>query len=170
MSGYLDNPKISVIVPVYNAAKYLDECVRAIAEQTFTSFEVILLPGNSKDNSTEICEEWVNKDHRIRIVPQDINSVAYARNKGITDAKGDYIAFCDADDLYLPTYLEKMYKDGRYSPLTVIEAVDILKRIIPIFYDADIEHSIAADIIFKDGIINTSYSIAWYDFAGNKIE
>lgn len=102
-------PEISVIVPVYKAEKYLDDCIASIANQTYKDFELILVPAKSDDKCTSICENWAKTDNRIRIIDQDRPSVSYARNKGIKNAKGIYIAFCDADDIYLPTYLEKMY-------------------------------------------------------------
>ncbi len=92
-------PEISVIVPVYNAEKYLDDCISSIINQTFRDFELILLPGNSDDSGTSVCEKWATRDNRIRIIDQDINSVSYARSKGISFSKGRYICFCDADDL-----------------------------------------------------------------------
>lgn len=102
-------PEISVIVPVYKAEKYLDDCISSIANQTYKDFELILVPAKSDDICTSICEKWAKADQRIRIIDQDRPSVSYARNKGIKNAKGIYIAFCDADDIYLPTYLEKMH-------------------------------------------------------------
>ena len=114
-------PKITVIVPVYNAEKYLDACISSITSQTFSDFEIILLPGSSTDTSTSICENWVSIDNRIRIVPQDINSVSYARNKGIENSKGELIAFCDADDVYLPSYLEKMYSCLSENDADIVE-------------------------------------------------
>lgn len=77
------SPEISIIVPVYNASAYLDECVNSILSQTFTDFELILCPGSSTDNSTQLCHEWVKRDSRIKIVIQDKNNCAYARNKAI---------------------------------------------------------------------------------------
>ena len=88
----MNKPLVSVIVPVLNVEKYLDECVSSIVSQTYDNLDIILLPGTSTDNSTMICNDWVKKDNRIRIVEQDKNCLGYARNKGIENAKGEYIA------------------------------------------------------------------------------
>ena len=104
----MDKPLVSVIVPVYNVAKYLDECIESITRQTYDNLEIILLPGASTDNSTKICDGWVKKDSRIRIVDQDKNSLAYARNKGIAHSQGDYLAFCDSDDKLMPSFIEDL--------------------------------------------------------------
>ena len=115
------SPKISVIIPIYNAAKYLDECLNSVIAQSFEDYEVILLPGECTDNSAEICENWAGKDNRIRIVSQDINCVGYARNKGVLNAKGEYVCFCDADDVYKEDYLKKMYAAAEESDADIVE-------------------------------------------------
>ncbi len=104
----IDRMLISIIIPVFNAEKYLDECIESVVNQTYTELEIILLPGQSGDRSTEICHEWAGKDSRIKIVDQDKNCTGYARNKGIAFSNGEYVAFCDADDKMLPTYIEEM--------------------------------------------------------------
>ena len=76
-------PEISVIVPVYKAEKYLDDCISSIANQTYKDFELILVPAKSDAICTSICEKWAKADQRIRIIDQDRPSVSYARNKGI---------------------------------------------------------------------------------------
>ena len=105
----MSTPTISIIVPVYNAEKYLNDCIKSITSQSFSDFELILVPGTSTDNSTRICEHWKEKDNRIQIVIQDKNNCAYARNKAIRASLGKYICFCDADDIYNDGYLQKMY-------------------------------------------------------------
>lgn len=112
----MNTPLVSVLVPVYNVEKYLDECISSIVSQTYSNLDIILLPGSSTDSSTEICKKWVQLDPRIRIVEQDINCLGYARNKGIANAKGDYIAFCDSDDKISPTFIEKFLNTAlKYS-------------------------------------------------------
>lgn len=114
-------PEISVIVPVYNAEQYLDDCINSIVSQSFSDFELILLPGSSADNSTNVCEQWAAKDSRIKIIDQDRNSVSYARNKGIAHAVGRYLCFCDADDLYTPDFLMEMYEVMTNGNLDIVE-------------------------------------------------
>lgn len=94
-------PKISVIVPVYKAEKYLYRCVDSILNQTFTDFEVLLIDDGSPDRSGEICDEYVKKDNRVRVFHKENGGVSSARNLGIDEAKGEWVYFADADD-YLP--------------------------------------------------------------------
>lgn len=90
--------KISVIVPVYNSERYLSQCVESILSQTYSDFELLLINDGSKDKSESICDEFSKKDKRIRVFHQKNSGVSAARNKGINQAKGEYICFVDADD------------------------------------------------------------------------
>ena len=97
----MNRPKISVIVPVYNAEKYLYNCINSILTQTFTDFELLLINDGSKDKSGEICEEYVAKDSRIRVFHKENGGVSSARNLGLREALGEYVVFIDADDEFL---------------------------------------------------------------------
>ena len=99
------NPKISVIVPVYNVEKYLRRCIDSILAQTFSDFELLLIDDGSKDSSGEICEEYAGKDARIRVFHRQNGGVSTARNLGIDKAKGEWIYFVDSDDVVLPSAL-----------------------------------------------------------------
>ena len=91
--------KISIIVPVYNVEKYLNNCIKSIINQNYTNIELILIDDCSPDNSGKICDEWATRDSRIRVVHKQINEgVSEARNTGISCATGEYIAFVDSDD------------------------------------------------------------------------
>ena len=92
------NPKISVIVPVYNVENYLRRCVDSILAQTFTDFELLLIDDGSKDKSGEICDEYARKDNRVKVFHKENGGVSTARNKGLLEVKGKWICFCDADD------------------------------------------------------------------------
>ena len=98
-------PKISVIVPVYKAEKYLHRCVDSILAQTFTDFELILVNDGSPDNSGAICDEYAQKDNRVRVFHKENGGVSSARNLGLDNAQGEYITFCDADDYVTPDWL-----------------------------------------------------------------
>lgn len=89
---------ISVIVPVYNSERYLDECISSILSQTYHSLEVILVDDGSTDCSYEICSKWKEKDSRVNLLKQQNLGVSAARNKGILHSSGEYIAFVDSDD------------------------------------------------------------------------
>lgn len=106
------NPKVSVIVPVYNTEKYLRECLDSIVNQTLKEIEIIIINDKSPDNSLSIINEYKKQDDRIVLIDKTVNEgVGKARNDGIKVAKGEFIIFMDSDDLYSSkTVLEKLYK------------------------------------------------------------
>lgn len=89
---------ISVIVPVYNGEKYLDRCISSIVNQTYKHLEIIIVDDGSIDNSGDICEKWKEKDERIVVIHTSNGGVSRARNIALDLARGEYIAFVDADD------------------------------------------------------------------------
>lgn len=104
---------VSVIVPVYNAQSYLERCVKSIIMQTYKNLEIILVDDGSPDNCPQICDEWIKKDNRIKVIHKENGGVSSARNTGLDSAKGDFVSFVDADDIIQPgmittlvTYLE----------------------------------------------------------------
>ena len=105
----MKNPKISVIVPVYNVEKYLKKCLDTIISQTFADIEIICVNDGSTDSSREILEEYKNKDCRIVIVDKKNGGLSSARNAGMKVAKGEFISFIDSDDWIDETMLEKLY-------------------------------------------------------------
>lgn len=94
----MDNPKISVIVPVYNVEQYLPRCIDSILDQTFTDFEVLLIDDGSTDSSGDICDEYAKKDNRIKVFHKENGGVSSARNCGINFSRGELISFIDSDD------------------------------------------------------------------------
>ena len=94
----ISNPKISVIVPVYNAEKYLHRCVDSILVQTFKDFELLLIDDGSKDRSGEICDEYARKYERVRVWHKENGGVSSARNVGLDNARGKWVTFVDSDD------------------------------------------------------------------------
>lgn len=100
---------ISIIVPIYNAEKYIDRCVSSIVNQTFRDLEIILVNDGSVDNSLSICKLWENRDVRVRLFSQDNTGVSSARNLGIKNATGDLLMFLDSDDYMLPDMCDVMY-------------------------------------------------------------
>lgn len=101
--------KISVIVSIYNGEKYLKKCIESIINQSFSEFELILVNDGSTDNSKNICNEYRDKDNRVKVIDQQNQGVSYARNKGIETCEGEYICFIDCDDYIPNNYLERMY-------------------------------------------------------------
>lgn len=101
------NPKVSVIVPVYNVENYLDDCIKSIINQTYDNIEVILIDDGSVDNSPMLCDNWADVDKRVKVFHQKNSGVSYARNVGIEKSSGDYILFVDSDDYIAETTIEK---------------------------------------------------------------
>lgn len=99
---------VSVIIPIYNAEKYLERCVQSVLNQTVTSLEVILVNDGSTDKSLEICERIKKKDSRVCVIDKMNEGVSEARNTGINLAKGEFIFFVDSDDWIEPVMLEKL--------------------------------------------------------------
>lgn len=93
-----NSPKISVIVPVYNSEQYLPKCIDSILAQTFSDFELILVNDGSKDGSGDICDEYAQKDKRVRVYHKENGGVSSARNLGLDNAKGEWVYFVDSDD------------------------------------------------------------------------
>lgn len=102
-------PLISVIIPVYNSAKYLPDCLNSVLGQTLQDLEIICINDGSTDNSLEILRKYARRDRRIKIINQKNMGVVSARNNGVAAAHGEYIYPLDSDDIIVPTALEKMY-------------------------------------------------------------
>lgn len=102
-------PEISIIVPVYGVEKYLDKCVNSILNQTFTNFELILVDDGSKDNCPLMCEQYKEKDNRVRVIHKENGGLSDARNAGIEVATGKYIGFVDSDDYISYKMYEALY-------------------------------------------------------------
>ena len=99
---------ISVIVPVYNVEKYLEECLDSIQNQTYSDIEVILVNDGSTDKSKEICGKYCKQDNRFQLLNQENQGLSAARNNGVAASTGEFIAFVDSDDIILPNYLETL--------------------------------------------------------------
>jgi teichuronic acid biosynthesis glycosyltransferase TuaG len=143
-------PKVSVIMPAFNAELYIEEAIRSVIDQTFQNWELIIINDGSTDATRAIADRYVLKDDRIKLINQQNKKQATARNTGITIANGDWIAFLDADDLWVPVKLEKQ--------LQMIQAYP------------------KAGVIFSDGYIfsegineNTSYGTVAGLFEANEM-
>jgi len=100
---------ISVIVPVYNVARYLNKCMKSIVNQTYKNLEIILINDGSTDNSGEICDEWKERDRRIKVMHKENTGVADTRNVGVERSVGRYITFVDSDDYIDEDFIENLY-------------------------------------------------------------
>lgn len=114
-------PLISVIIPVYNASQYLNECVESIVQQTYNNLEIILVDDGSKDDSSQICDEWKKKDSRIHVIHKKNGGGAQARNVGIEHANGKLIAFVDSDDFIHERMYEVLYDIMKENAADIVE-------------------------------------------------
>lgn len=103
-------PLISVIVPVYKVEKYLGRCVESILAQTYRNTEIILVDDGSPDRCPQLCEEYARANEKIRVFHQENKGLSGARNTGIDNARGEYLAFIDSDDVWSPYFLESLYR------------------------------------------------------------
>lgn len=148
---------ISVIVPVYKVEEYLNKCIESIISQTYKNLEIILVDDGSPDNCGKICDEWAEKDLRIKVVHKENGGLSDARNAGMKVATGEYIAFVDSDDLLDSRMYEKLLEviiqqksdiaacsfqkffieqdltgnnDNKIIPLNILSKKDALKKLI----------------------------------------
>lgn len=115
------NPLISVIVPVYNVEQYLVQCVDSILNQEYENFELLLVDDGSTDKSGDICDVYGKRDKRVRVFHKKNGGVSSARNVGLDNTKGEWIAFVDSDDIVTPNYLSGLYSDVRSDVDWVIQ-------------------------------------------------
>lgn len=170
-------PKVSIIIPVYNAGKYIEQCVYTLLNQTLKECEFIFINDGSEDNSKEIIQTYKNLDNRIKIINQKNQGVSVARNNGLNIAKGEYIGFVDADDYIELDMYEKLYNkaredncdvilsdwkneiDGSFISMnynfpknTVLDRKFINENIIPYFLESD-KLNTACNKLYKNKII-----------------
>jgi glycosyltransferase involved in cell wall biosynthesis len=113
-------PKISVIVPVYNAGEYLSPCLESICGQTLSDIEIVCVDDGSTDSSAATLTEYAAKDSRIRIISREHSNAGEARNAGLDVAQGEYLSFLDADDLFAPTMLEELLASAKEHAADVV--------------------------------------------------
>ncbi|HCA58980.1 MAG TPA: hypothetical protein DEP46_13490, partial [Blastocatellia bacterium] len=118
-------PLVSAIIPNYNYARYVGEAVESALGQTYPNIEVIVVDDGSTDNSLEVLEQYRD---RIKIIAQKNSGVCVARNRGVAESEGEYIAFLDADDVWLPEKIEKQvekFASGKDLGLVHVGVIDI---------------------------------------------
>ncbi len=106
----VDSQLISIIIPVYNVKEYLENCLNSVKTQTYTNLEILLIDDGSTDGSEELCESFAAKDSRFRVIHQVNSGASAARNRGIEEARGTYVAFLDSDDWLEPDAYETLYR------------------------------------------------------------
>ena len=113
-------PKVSIIVPVYNAEEYLCRCLDSIMDQALSDFEAILVDDGSPDESGKICDEYASKDSRFKVIHQANGGVSKARQAGLDVAKGDYVIHADPDDWVEPDWLQSLYEEAVTSGVDMV--------------------------------------------------
>lgn len=100
---------VSVIIPVYNSQKYLEAALKSVREQSYSNIEVLLIDDGSTDSSPKICDDFASEDERFRVIHQENKGPSAARNRGIDEAKGEYLTFVDNDDLLHKDFVKILY-------------------------------------------------------------
>lgn len=113
-------PNISIVIPVYNAALYLDECISSILGQSFSSYELICIDDGSSDNSLKILEGYAKKDSRVKIFHQKNKGAGTARNLGLQHATGEYILFLDADDFFEQNMFLNLFREAEAKNADIV--------------------------------------------------
>lgn len=115
-----NNPRVSVVIPVYNVEQFLCECVDSVLEQTFQDFEIILVDDGATDNSGAICDDFAQKDDRIKVIHRKNGGLSAARNTGLDAAQGEYIYFLDSDDWIRKDTLELLVASAKTENSDVV--------------------------------------------------
>lgn len=166
----------SIIIPVYNAENHLCICIESILRQIIQKFEIILINDGSTDSSSTICEQYSRKDSRIKLIHQDNRGVCSARNKGIEEAKGEWISFVDADDTVTVDYLSEFDKIEQKADLNFFgshfmsdDGYDATYYLPPKIYKGktEIEQGV---LILKQNTVNYGhYGYTWNKFFKSSI-
>ncbi|WP_270388222.1 glycosyltransferase family 2 protein [Blautia hansenii] len=101
---------ISIIVPAYNAEKYLNRCIDSLIHQTYHNIEIIIVDDGSVDNTPKMCDQWTEKDSRIKVIHKENQGLGFARNTGLENATGKYVSFLDSDDFVDLQMYQKLYE------------------------------------------------------------
>lgn len=129
MSDIIKNPRLSIIVPCYKVEKYLNRCMESLISQTLKEIEIILVDDKSPDNTPFLCDEWKNRDSRIKVIHKEENQgLGMARNTGMVAAKGDYVMFIDSDDTYELDACQRMYKTAIKYDADVVTGSFIVEK------------------------------------------
>ena len=141
--------KVSVIVPVYNVGKYLEECLNSIINQTYKDIEMVIVNDGSTDNSLDIIEKFKNKDNRIKLINQINKGVSVARNIGLLNSTGNYIFFVDPDD-----YIEIDCINKLVEKINIDRSEMVIFNYIKVF-DNDLKEDIRINLNLDSNKVNT---------------
>lgn len=158
-------PLVSVIIPVYNTEKYLDRCINSVLAQTLSDIEVLLIDDGSTDGSGKICDDYARKDKRIHVIHTSNQGVSHARNRGLEQAKGEYISFIDSDDWIDSNMLETLFLliKTRHTDLSTC-GYTIEEEQGNIIYNVNIRKTYILD---KWKAISSLFHDSYYRYKGN---
>lgn len=146
---------VSIIVPVYNAEKYLAECIESLLNQTYKDIEILLIDDGSTDGSGTICELYMNRDNRIQYIHQKNSGVSVARNSALDVVQGEYLCFVDSDDTVDPNYLQNLVnlsKGGAFAICGYTRKQELLGEIETSVKEYDVNNYIIQ--IFGESVIH----------------
>ena len=103
-------PLVSIVIPVYNVEKYLEECMKSILHQTYANLDIVLVDDGSKDKSSDMCDEYAKKDFRVQVLHKENGGLMSAWIAGVKNSKGEYLVFVDSDDWIEPNMIEELVK------------------------------------------------------------
>lgn len=152
---------ISIVVPVYNVENYLDRCVISLVNQTYSNLEIILVDDGSTDSSGNKCDQWANKDTRIKVIHKENAGLGMARNTGIENANGDFLFFIDSDDFVDTKLVEKcleaqtadksevvVYGYSHYKDGNIIKEIPLKRKK---YYGIEVQEEFLPRMICADG-------------------
>lgn len=155
------SPKISIIVPVYNVEQYLPRCIDSILAQTFTDFELLLIDDGSNDNSGKICDEYAEKDNRIRVFHKGNEGVSSARQIGLEKANGQYSIHADGDDWLESNMLERMYKMANTTNADIVISDFYIDKYEQSLYIRQQTTKKTSTEILKDILVGQLFGALW---------
>lgn len=157
----MNNPKISVIVPVYNVEKYIHRCIDSLLAQTFKDFEILLVDDGSTDRSGNICDEYARKDKRIRVFHKENGGVASARQLGCDKALGEYSIHADPDDWVECEMLSDLYNEAKKSNSDVVISDYYIQQGFTPIYVKQTPKSLKTIDVLKDILNDRLFGALW---------
>ena len=163
-------PKVSIIIPVYNVAPYLEECLASVLSQTLKEIEIICINDGSTDSSGEILAQFSKKDNRIKVLNQKNKGAGPARNKGILKASGEYLICLDSDDFFAPQMLEQMYLTAKEEKSDRVvcgfyiydnRQKKTVERVLPFVPENFSSPYLTSKV--RDKVFNMAFGVAWIE-------
>lgn len=152
-----ENPLISILIPVFNVSRYLEDCLNSVICQTYSNIEIIIVDDGSSDSSGEICDVYEKKDSRVRVVHKANEGQAATRNLLVDLSRGEYLVFVDSDDIITPTYIEDLYE------LTQKYDCKIAATVLRTFKDGETVSNNASQA-YTECCISSLQAIEWMNY------